>query len=159
MQGNHEARFHEILNELGALHTKKGHDYGREQDCYANVRASQEWGVKPWVGALIRATDKLRRLQTYAQKGTLANEGVEDSLRDLAVYAIISLVLWEEERGPVSVRVPVESRGPDWYKNMPRTLQGQMAAVLGTELPQQPTVDQVGIVEYAVDTPTKVWER
>ena len=92
-------RFHQILKELGDLHNKKGHDYGREQDPYANVRASSEWGVKPWVGALIRATDKLRRLQTYAQKGTLANEGAIDSLKDLAVYAIISLVLLEESFG------------------------------------------------------------
>jgi hypothetical protein len=29
----------------------------------------------------------------------LANEPVEDSLRDLAVYAVIALVLWEEEHG------------------------------------------------------------
>ena len=48
---------------------------------------------------MVRATDKVRRLQTYAVNGRLANEGVEDSLMDLAVYAIIALVLWREQAG------------------------------------------------------------
>ncbi|KKL13159.1 hypothetical protein LCGC14_2528550 [marine sediment metagenome] len=65
-------------------------------DPFANVRGSEEWGVEPWVGALIRATDKIRRLQKFARVGKLANEAVEDSFRDLAVYAIIALVLYEE---------------------------------------------------------------
>ena len=90
------ARFHTILNELGALHDRKQQDYGVEGDPFANVRGSEEWGVEPWVGALIRATDKIRRLQKFARVGKLANEAVEDSFRDLAVYAIIALVLYEE---------------------------------------------------------------
>lgn len=90
------ARFHEILRELGALHDQKQQDYGVEGDPFANVRGSKEWGVEPWVGALIRATDKVRRLQKYARVGKLANEAVEDSFRDLAVYAVIALVLFEE---------------------------------------------------------------
>ena len=94
------ARFHEILAELGELHDRKQQDYGRGDDPFANVRASGEWGVKSWIGAMIRLTDKVRRLQAYALKGRLANEGVEDSLRDIAVYAAIALVLFEQECGP-----------------------------------------------------------
>jgi len=90
------ARFHEILKELGDLHDRKQADYGRDTDPFANVRASEEWGVTPWVGAMIRATDKVRRLQRFAQRGILMNEGAADSLRDLAVYAVIALVLLEE---------------------------------------------------------------
>jgi hypothetical protein len=88
--------FAEILAELQALHDKKNQDYGRPEDHYANVRASQGWGVAPWIGALIRAGDKITRLQTYAQRGVLMNESVEDSLRDLAVYACIALALYRE---------------------------------------------------------------
>lgn len=91
------ARFHQILDELGMLADKKGADYGRPTDPFANVRASSEWGIPAWVGAMIRATDKLRRLQKAAQGGTMANESVEDSFRDLAVYAVIGLVLFEED--------------------------------------------------------------
>lgn len=90
-------RFHAILDELGALHDRKQADYGRETDPFANVRASEEWGVPAWVGAMVRATDKVRRLQRFAQKGVLLNEGAADSLRDLAVYAVIALVLLEEQ--------------------------------------------------------------
>lgn len=91
------ARFHTILAELGDLHDKKQKDYGRGDDPFANVRAASEWGVDSWVGTMIRANDKMRRLQTFAQCGTLANESVEDSLRDLAVYSIIALVLFEQD--------------------------------------------------------------
>ena len=91
------ARFHEILAELAELHDRKQADYGRGDDPFANVRASEEWSVRPWVGALIRLNDKVRRLQTLAGKGTLANEATEDSMRDIAVYAVIALVLYEQE--------------------------------------------------------------
>lgn len=90
------ARFHDILVMLGDLHDKKQADYGRDSDPFANVRGSEDWGMPAWVGAMVRATDKVRRLQTYARKGELANESVEDAFMDLAVYAIIAMVLWEE---------------------------------------------------------------
>lgn len=90
-------RFYDYLIEAGLLHSKKQADYGAEQDPFANVRASEDFGVPGWVGCMIRANDKMRRLQTFAQRGTLANEGVKDSLLDLAVYALIGLCLFEEE--------------------------------------------------------------
>ena len=92
------ARFHAILTELGELHDKKQRDYGRADDPFANVRASSEWGVAPWVGAMVRLNDKVRRLQKAAQSETLVNESVEDSMRDIAVYSVIALVLWEQEQ-------------------------------------------------------------
>ena len=91
------ARFHEILKELGDLHDLKQADYGRGDDPFANVRASAEWGMPAWVGAMVRLTDKVRRLQSLAQKGSLANEAAEDSFRDIAVYSCIALVLYEQE--------------------------------------------------------------
>jgi hypothetical protein len=90
-------RFQEILKELGALHDQKQADYGRDKDPHANVRAAEEFGVKPWVAAMVRANDKMRRLQKFSKTGTLVNEGAKDSLRDIAVYAVIALVFLEEE--------------------------------------------------------------
>lgn len=92
------ARFHELLKELGELHDRKQADYGKGDDPFANVRASDEWGVSPWIGIMIRITDKVRRLQSFVRKGNLENESVEDSLRDIAVYATIALVILEEEK-------------------------------------------------------------
>jgi hypothetical protein len=91
------ARFHELLGEIGALHDRKQQDYGRGDDPFANVRASTEWGVPAWVGAMVRLNDKVRRLQNLATKGRLANESAIDSLQDIAVYALIALVLYEQE--------------------------------------------------------------
>ena len=96
------ARFHEILKELGDLHDKKQMDYGRAADPFANVRATEGFGVPAWVGAAMRANDKMIRIQKFAQDKTLANESVEDSFRDLAVYAVIGLVLFEEQRDHTS---------------------------------------------------------
>ncbi len=96
-------RFHAILKELGALHDRKQEDYGTEDDPFANVRATEEWccpschaPLPGWLGALIRLNDKVVRLKAFTRNGKLANEGVVDSLRDIAVYAPIAEVLFEE---------------------------------------------------------------
>jgi hypothetical protein len=91
-------RFHEILQELGRLHDEKSIGYGTSEDPLANCRASERWGVPGWVGTMVRASDKVQRLQSFVQKGSLPFESIEDSLRDLAVYAVIALVLFEQER-------------------------------------------------------------
>lgn len=66
-------RFHEILGEMGELHNKKQQDYGRDDDPFANVRGSEDFGVPAWVGAMVRLNDKVRRLQKAARGGTLVN--------------------------------------------------------------------------------------
>lgn len=91
------ARFHELLKEAGDLHDRKQTDYGRGDDPFANVRASDEWGIPGWVGAMVRLSDKVRRLQALATKGALANEAAVDSFMDIAVYALIARVLYEQE--------------------------------------------------------------
>lgn len=104
--------FHDILGEMAELHDRKQQDYGRASDPFANVRASEDFGMPGWVGTLVRANDKMRRLQTAAaqavkgQEVQLVNEGVEDSLYDLAVYAVIALILFRESQDHVD-------RGPD----------------------------------------------
>jgi hypothetical protein len=103
-------RFHDLLKEIGELHDRKQADYGRGDDPFANVNGSSDWGIRPWVGAMLRATDKIRRLQKYAADGQLANEGARDSFLDLAVYDLIALVLWEIEQHDVGA-LPV--RGCD----------------------------------------------
>lgn len=94
-----DPRFHALLKEIGYLHDKKQKDYGRDTDPFANVRGSQDWGIEPWVGAMIRANDKIKRLQKYARDGNLENESARDSFMDLAVYSLIALVLHDEDLG------------------------------------------------------------
>lgn len=91
-----DPRFHALLKQMGDLHDRKQADYGATADPFANVRASQEWGIPPWVGALVRLNDKVTRLKTFARRGSLANESAEDSMLDIAVYALIALILYRE---------------------------------------------------------------
>lgn len=91
-----DKEFLAIIDEIRAMHIKKGADYGTNEDTFANIRASEEFGILAWSGAILRANDKMSRIKTFCIKGTLANEGVEDSLLDLANYAIIALCLFRE---------------------------------------------------------------
>ena len=89
--------FLQVIEEIVAMHYKKQADYGRTGDPFANVRASADFGIPPWVGCMVRANDKMKRLQKAASGDVLVNESVEDSLLDLAVYSIIGLVLFRED--------------------------------------------------------------
>lgn len=85
-----------LLDEMRELHVRKAADYGRGADPFANVRASSEFGIPAWVGVMVRAGDKLHRIKSFLANGNLKNESVEDSLKDLAAYALIALVLYRE---------------------------------------------------------------
>ena len=89
-------RFLDTLRLMWDTHVAKGADYGRVDDPFANVRASEDFGIPGWVGCMTRGNDKMRRLQKAAQGGTLLNEGIADSLLDLAVYSVIGYVLFME---------------------------------------------------------------
>lgn len=106
-----EDRFEDIINEISELHYRKSLDYGTEEDPYNNIRHSADWGLPPWMGAMIRANDKIHRIQRYAKASTLANESVRDSFLDLAVYAIIALILWEEEEEKIESKSVGPSEG------------------------------------------------
>ena len=104
-------RFLDIIGELINLHDKKQRDYGTDADPFNNIRASaKEWGIPAWVGAMLRATDKVRRLQKFADKGELANESVIDAFDDLAVYAVIARVMYEERNEGMREKMKVAVR-------------------------------------------------
>lgn len=79
-------------------HDAKGHDYG-DEDEYANIHASAEFGIPPWIGVALRMNDKIHRLQKFARVGILKvrGESVLDSFLDLAVYGVIGHIMFEEE--------------------------------------------------------------
>lgn len=89
-----------LLDEMRELHCRKAADYGRGKDPLANVRAGADFGVPAWVGVMIRAGDKMHRIKSFLANGSLKNESVEDSLKDLAAYALIALVLYQEQTAP-----------------------------------------------------------
>jgi hypothetical protein len=105
--------FHERLRRIGEMHDRKQVDYGSDADPFANLRNVEKAGLDPIIGVIIRMGDKMFRLQTAIAKATrsgttgpefrkrlqtvLANEGFEDSLTDIAVYAAIGLAMLDEE--------------------------------------------------------------
>jgi hypothetical protein len=92
-----DSRYLAVLDEMRALHCQKAADYGRGEDALANVRSSVEFGIPAWQGVMLRANDKMHRIKSFCLKGSLKNESLEDSLKDLASYTMIALVLLREE--------------------------------------------------------------
>lgn len=96
--------FHQkVCDEARAIMEKKNHDYaGANGDTpFANFEASA--GVlnyHPVKGLLTRMVDKIRRVNTYLDAGSLKvdGEGVEDAFRDMVNYGILGLAMVTEER-------------------------------------------------------------
>jgi hypothetical protein len=81
-----------ILNDLSTLMVKKHQDYGPYNIAHAPGGAMN--------GLIVRMHDKMTRLENLHYKGDTPNyESIEDTLIDLANYAIIGLLVqrgqWE----------------------------------------------------------------
>ena len=78
--------FEDVTIGLRNLYEKKNSDY---DDSFG--KGFEKWGL-PMV--CIRLGDKLSRLESFAQRKDMLvlDESVEDTLRDLANYAIMTLV-------------------------------------------------------------------
>lgn len=85
-------KFENVLIELLKLHMKKSADYGSSDDPYDNLR---DFG---WKGVVVRLGDKYHRLKNLIKSNKLpANESIEDTFKDIAVYAIIGYILFKED--------------------------------------------------------------
>lgn len=100
--------FMRILDRMLQLHLSKNSDYGTGEDPWANLRGADEFGVPNWIGAAIRANDKVARIKTAATRSImtgetrLRHESIIDSFRDAANYFVIAEVLyreWLDQRG------------------------------------------------------------
>ena len=76
----------EVCNELADMIIRKNRDYG---DSFKKVY--EEYGD---LSLIIRLTDKLERLKSLQNKENLVkDESKEDTIRDMAGYAILALAL------------------------------------------------------------------
>jgi len=90
-------RFYELLEEIAKLHDKKNSNYAIDGDPLSNLKASEAFGIPAWQGTLVRMSDKWARLIELAKgKPDLVGESYVDTLKDLAVYCLLDIVLWEE---------------------------------------------------------------
>jgi len=106
---NGHPRFYEILEELKQLHSDKNHDYAGD-DPLSNLKQCETMGMPAWVGVIVRLTDKMDRLKTYARKRDfkIKNEGLADTFKDMAIYSILGIILYEESQ--VGVNLHDESK-------------------------------------------------
>ena len=90
--------FYDLCDSLKEMHRRKSSDYGSETDPLANIRNGAEFvGIPAWKGAMVRLSDKVTRLATHNRTGSLQYEGVEDTLMDLASYALLALLLYRDD--------------------------------------------------------------
>lgn len=92
-----DPRFYTLLEEIAALHSRKNHDYAKTAEPLSNFHRSRDLGVEPWRGVLIRMSDKWSRIEQLSGGKVAKNESLRDSLIDLAVYALIDVLLLEDE--------------------------------------------------------------
>jgi len=99
MSSTQSERFNEILNVIKKLHDAKRHDYGAEEDVFANFRLSELAGIPAWQGSVVRMGDKYARISNFIKKGDFKfkEENIKDTLMDMAIYSLITMVLYEEE--------------------------------------------------------------
>lgn len=91
-----DPRFYTLLDEIAELHSSKNHDYAKTNEPLSNFNRSTALGVEPWRGVLVRMSDKWSRIEQLAGGKVAKNESLRDSLIDLAVYALIDIMLLED---------------------------------------------------------------
>jgi hypothetical protein len=79
----------------------KNHDYTGGDDPFSNFRSSEQLGIHPVVGILLRMQDKIKRINTFATKGELKvkDESVNDAVEDIINYAILIKGMLSEKKG------------------------------------------------------------
>lgn len=95
-------RHQTLLNYLHNLYITKNHDYGDSvHDTYL------KYGITSF---LVRMEDKMNRARTLSQKDGLVNdEKIQDTLLDLANYAILAVLELEgEDNGQGDTRNSLE---------------------------------------------------
>ncbi len=87
--------FDDILERMSAIHRAKNADYGSSYHL-----APALLGIPAHVGLLVRMTDKLARACRLAQGQApqVADEAIEDTLMDLANYAVLAILALKGER-------------------------------------------------------------
>jgi len=74
----------EVCDEVKDLLIRKNHDYG---DSFS--KQYEKYGL---LSGVIRMDDKMARIENLLKSDSKVDESIEDSLKDLAGYAILTLV-------------------------------------------------------------------
>lgn len=93
--------FKQITTQMSEVYTAKNHDYGG-----SFTKSMDEFGL---MSPVIRLSDKLERLKSLQRwEPMVADEKIEDTLLDLANYAVMTLVELQMKRGEQGCQEVVE---------------------------------------------------
>lgn len=91
----------QLLEDMKQLHIKKNAGYsGDSSDRWANFRLSEELGVSSFLGVMVRMSDKWIRITNLIKnpKFDQVGESIDDTLMDLASYALIAICIRREKK-------------------------------------------------------------
>ena len=99
-----------ILDNMQAVYEAKDSDYSATGLPMGNLRKCEDAGIEAWRGCLVRIGDKMSRLENFLKEKEylVISEKAEDTVIDLANYAILMCCLIEEIKNPNS----------DFYRNL-----------------------------------------
>lgn len=91
--------FESVLKRMLEIHLAKNHDYS-PKGAFGNFGESEKVGVPAWKGAFIRLQDKYTRacnLIARDEQAAVEDEKLDDTLLDLANYAVIVMCLRKQQ--------------------------------------------------------------
>lgn len=97
----------QLCDRLQELSQAKGTDYtGSVDDQFYNFRKGEAFGLKTSDGFIARMLDKMSRIASFNQTGSLQvkTESVEDTLLDLANYSLLFVGYLREQQTPEAIR-------------------------------------------------------
>jgi hypothetical protein len=94
----------DILDNMQAVYEAKDSDYSATGLPMGNLRKCEDAGIEAWRGCLVRIGDKMSRLENFLKEKEylVISEKAEDTVIDLANYAILMACLIQESKKPHS---------------------------------------------------------
>jgi hypothetical protein len=91
---------HGILDNMQKVYEAKDNDYSATGLPMGNLRKCEDAGIDAWRGCLVRIGDKMSRLENFINEKQyqVIAEKAEDTIIDLANYAILCFCLVEENK-------------------------------------------------------------
>lgn len=97
--GKPGGKFDSLLDEIKSLHDKKAHDYAKDSDRFSNFKEAAIFsGVKAEDTFEVLLGIKQARLLELKRGKTPKNESIRDTLLDRAVYSILALQFYDENK-------------------------------------------------------------
>jgi hypothetical protein len=110
-----------ILDNMQNVYEAKDNDYSATGLPMGNLRKCEDAGIDAWRGCLVRIGDKMSRLENFLKEKEylVISERAEDTVIDLANYAILMSCLIEEIKKPNS----------DFYRSLSERAQENLASL------------------------------